>query len=64
MEEVPDFFLFRSGRGNGEFEAAGRGECRYLIQDPRGGGVSRRRAQEAGRVSAANWGFWGGGGRG
>ena len=40
------------------------GGGRFFIENPRRGGVSRsRRGCEAGRVSAANWGIFGGGGR-
>ena len=58
------FFIFSlcSGRGKEESKAPGRGD-RFLIENPRGGGVSARgRGRGAGRLSAANWFlFWGGG---
>ena len=58
------FFIFlSSGRGKGEFEAPGGGVGDWCVENPRrgGGGFSRRRGRGAGRVSAANWGIWGGG---
>ena len=49
----------------GESEAPGWGGIVFVIENPRrGGGCSRRgRGRGAGRVSAANWGIFGGGGR-
>ena len=64
--DVSDFFFFLLGEGEGESEAPGRegGGDRFFIENPRrGGGASRRgRGRGAGRVSAANWGNFGGGG--
>ena len=58
--------FFCSGRGNGESEAPGEGggvDQFLFLKIPGGGGVSRRgRSRGAGRVSAANWGIFGGGG--
>ena len=55
------FFFFLPGGGEGEVRGAGRGG---VIENPRrgGGGVSREEGREAGRVSAANWRFFFGGG--
>ena len=53
-------FFFCSGRGKGGFEAPGGGGIHHLLKIP--GGVGSRRGRGAGRVSAANWGLWGGGG--
>ena len=65
--DVWDFFFFCSGRGKGESEApgGGGGVIGFLLNF-RGGGVGSRRGmgQGAGRVSAANWGIFGGGGGG
>ena len=61
MADVSDiFYFFCSGTGKGESEGAGRGG-RFFIENPTRGGVSRR-GRGVGRVSAANWGFLGGGG--
>ena len=40
----------------------GGGGCSILIETPREGVSRRERGRGAGRVSAANWGIWGGGG--
>ena len=56
-------FFFCSGTGKGESEGTQRGGVDFLLKIPQGGGVSRR-GRGVGRVSAANWGFWGGGGGG
>ena len=64
LVDVSDIFCFFScsGRGKGEFEAPGREGVRFLIENPRRGVSRRERVQGAGRVSAANLGFLGGGG--
>ena len=55
------FFLLGEG-GRGSLRRGEWGGGRFLLKIPGGGGVSRRRGAEgAGRVSAANWGFGGGG---
>ena len=54
------FYFFYSGEGKGESEAPGRGGVVFSIENPtRGGGVFPG-GGGAGRVSAANWGIWGG----
>ena len=63
LADVSDIFYFFL-LGEGEGRVRGRregGGCRFFIENPRGGGGSRR-GRGAGRVSAANWGSWGGGG--
>ena len=62
LVDVSDIFYFFlcSGRGKGESEAPRMGG-RFLLKIPGGwGGFSRRGLGP--RVSAANWGIWGGGG--
>ena len=54
------FFLLGQGEGESEAPGGGRGD-RFLIENPRRGGLQRRRGRGAGRVSAANWGIFGGG---
>ena len=59
------YFFFWSGRGEGKSETAGwSGSILYRKSQEGGGGFSRRgKGRGAGRVSAANWGiFLGGGG--
>ena len=64
MADVSDIFYFFSARGGGRGSPRppGGGVVEFLLKIPEGGGISRRRGRGAGRVSAANWGFWGGGG--
>ena len=54
-------FFFCLGRGGLESEAAGRGGVDFLLKIPEGGVSRRGRGRGAGRVSASNWGFLGGG---
>ena len=55
------FFSAREGEGSPR-PLGGRGGGRFFIENLRGGGVSTR-GRVVGRMSAANWGFfWGGGG--
>ena len=58
------FYFFLLGEGEGGVRGDGRGGgIGFLLQIPGGGGVSGGRGgRGAGRVSAANWGIWGGGG--
>ena len=58
------FYFFLLGRGGkGESEAPVGGGDRFLLKIPGEGGGKAGRGRAAGRVSAANWGiFWGGGG--
>ena len=54
------FFLL--GEGEGGVRGAGRGGDRFFIENPRTWGVlGGGRGRRAGRVSAANWGIFGGG---
>ena len=64
LADVSDIFIFfRLGEGEGGVRGRREGGVvDFLLKIPEGGGVSRRRGRGAGRVSAANWGFWGGGG--
>ena len=58
------YFLFFSARAReGEGRVRGAGGRGGFIENPKGGGVSRTGGAEAGRVSAANWRIWGGGGK-
>ena len=63
LVDVSDIFYFFSARGGGRVSPrrrAGWGD-RFFIENPRRGGEAGR-GRGAGRVSAANWGiFWGGG---
>ena len=53
------FIFFAWGRGS---RGARGGGLAFFTENPRRGGVSRRgRGRGAGRVSASNWGIWGGG---
>ena len=72
-EDPPSWWTFRifliffcSGRGKWESEAAGGGGgVRFFIEIPRRGGgrfPQEGKGRGAGKVSAANWGTWGGGG--
>ena len=58
------YFLFPLGEGEGGVEAPeGGGGSVFLLKSPGRGGLQEGRGRGAGRVSAANWGiFWGGGG--
>ena len=57
------FIFFCSGRGKGESEASGGGGVSIFIENARGGRGSPGGGggRGAGRVSAVNWGIWGGG---
>ena len=56
------FYFFLVGEVEGGVRGREEGGDRFLIQSPRRG-VCRGEGPRAGRVSAANWGiFWGGGG--
>ena len=60
---ISDFFDFFVclGEGTGEFEAPGRGDVRFVIDNSRRGSLGRGGGgQGAGKVSA---GIWGGGGQ-
>ena len=46
----------------GGVRGAGRGGLDFFIENPRRGFSRRGRGRGAGKVSAANWGIWGGGG--
>ena len=65
LVDVSDIFnFFCSGRRKGESEASGGGGSIFIENPRRGGGIFSReggRGRGAGRVSAANWGIWGGG---
>ena len=67
LVDVSDFF-FSAWEGEGGVRGAGRrgggGGIGFSLKIPRGGGGALQdgRGQGAGRVSAANWVFWGGGG--
>ena len=55
------YFYFLVGEGKGGVRGASKGG-QFFVENPRKGGVCRRRrGRKAGRVSAANWGIWGGG---
>ena len=58
--DVSDIFFFLVGEGEGGVRGFGGGEGRFCIENPRRGGVTG--GGGAGRVSAANWGSFGGGG--
>ena len=63
LVDVSDtFYFFMLGEGKEESEVPGWGDVGFLLksQIPGGGWVCRRgRGRGAGRVSAANCGFWG-----
>ena len=63
LVDISDIFYFFSARGGvgGSPRHSGGGGS-VFIQNPTRGGVSRGRGRGAGRVNAANWGIWGGGG--
>ena len=65
LVDVSDIFLFFSPQGGGRerVRGAGRGGSVFFINLRRGGLQRRGRGQGAGRVSAANWGILGGGGK-
>ena len=54
-------FFFARGRGIGESEVPGGRGVVFFFENPRRGGGRRGRGRGAGRVSAVNWGIWGGG---
>ena len=59
------FYFFLLGEGEGGVRGArsgGRGGGRFSIENPRRGSLQDGRGRGAGRVSAANWGIFGGGG--
>ena len=59
------YFLFFSARGGGRGSPRhqeGGGDPFFIENPKRGGGGVFRRGRGAGRVSAVNWGIWGGGG--
>ena len=57
------FYFFCSDREKGESEAPGEGlGGRFLWKIPGGGGLQEEEGLRGGRVSAANWGIFGGGG--
>ena len=61
LADVSDIFcFFCSGRGKGESRRRRRWGIGFLLKSP-GGGPPGREGRGAGRVSAANWGIWGGG---
>ena len=62
LVDVSEFFVFPAWGGEGGVRGAGGGGSVFLLEIPGGGGVSKRgRGRGAARVSAANWGFFGGG---
>ena len=64
LVDVSDiFYFFLVGEGEGGVRGARKGGgLFFLLEFPGGAGFSRRRrCREAGSVSAANWGIWGGG---
>ena len=66
LVDVSDIFYFFSARGGGRGSPrrrpGGGDGGSFFIEKPRRGGLQDGRGREAGRVSAANWEFWGGGG--
>ena len=60
---LEDLCFFCSRRGKGESEAPGGGRVSFNFGNPRrgvGGAFQKGRGRGAGRVSAVNWGIWGG----
>ena len=62
LVDVSDIFhfWFCLGKGKGKSEAPGGGGIGSLLKNSGGGGSKRGRGRGAGKVSAANWGSFGG----